>query len=82
MLSRMIGWICCKCSHEATKSARVFLLGTTSAPKGLVRVEACTEVLYACMMKGRIKSHVVCNGSMNAVSCCLFIHTVNLFIWG
>ena len=35
-------------------------------------------------MKGRIKSHVVCNGSMNAVCCCLivlFIRFVNPFVW-
>ena len=49
-----------------------------SARKGLIRVEACTEVLYACMMTGRIKSHVMCNGSLNAVSCCLFVLSIRL----
>mgnify|MGYP006950781834 CR=1 FL=1 len=61
MLSRKIGWIHYKCSHQSIASTQVFLLGRStlmlggkrkcrpySAREGLIRVEACTKVLYAC----------------------------------
>mgnify|MGYP006957883780 CR=1 FL=1 len=91
MLSCKIGWSCCKCIHQSIALARVFLLHGSilmlggkrgsrpySAQKGLFRVEACTEVLYTCVMKGRIESHVVCNGSMNAVSCLIVLFICSL----